>query len=705
MNAARQALRIGAVAFSLGVAGLVGTGGMGAALAAPDDSNQSSASSSSESTGSSSTTGTGSGSSGGAVGASTGTNPVTSSGAGLSATKPARGSSLTRPTRSSFPARPSRDSSANRPARDSAAEPPSTSAPAEQSATDSANKPGAGPETSVPATAPDGDESGTPSTSPLVPVDGSVAPTPPIVSEAATEPKPGKRRSDRGDTDSSADAPHRYRPTAAAVGATRTNLSGSDVGDRSPTHGTDSGATDIAVSRSDNGAESVTETGTRTLNIDLSLPAGVNADTGSAVVAQTADTVPSATAVDVMSGLLSVVGLGLPLSATDGPVAPPPAVVLMGSLDLVRRDLERMSDGLLAGDTQQITANTLTIDAPSNEPVPVVLDGTSESAAADIQAPATTSSERTTAFHNEQAQRIAAFAAEQSARISTFTEEVTAQFAESPLAALIGIPVFVATEVVRAAVFVVAEVVNYVSFAVTEFFHALSDVFNPPIGGGGGAGGDGMYGDPVKNAQYWQAQSYENCVLMATTMVIGQLTGSMPTEEEINKLAMETQSVVDVDRKMYLGGEDRVHVQDAVALLDRNYGITATITRYDKEEGAKALDAMTMALASQKAVMVGLHAPTIWNAVENKPLPEGVLTADHQVVILGVDRTKGIVYINDSGFSEEGKNMKVPLDVFMKAWQADDYETVVAERKAQDSSASAPESASISGSGVLVSVA
>ena len=147
-----------------------------------------------------------------------------------------------------------------------------------------------------------------------------------------------------------------------------------------------------------------------------------------------------------MSGLLSVVGLGLPLSATDGPVAPPPAVVLMGSLDLVRRDLERMSDGLLAGDTQQITTNTLIIDAPSNESVPVVLDGTSDSAAADIQAPATTASERTTAFHNEQAQRIAAFAEEQSARISTFTEEVTAQFAESPLTALIGIPVFVATE-------------------------------------------------------------------------------------------------------------------------------------------------------------------------------------------------------------------------------------------------------------------
>ena len=45
------------------------------------------------------------------------------------------------------------------------------------------------------------------------------------------------------------------------------------------------------MSRIDTGVESVTETSTRTLNIDLSLPAGVDADTGSAVVAQSADPV------------------------------------------------------------------------------------------------------------------------------------------------------------------------------------------------------------------------------------------------------------------------------------------------------------------------------------------------------------------------------------------------------------------------------
>ncbi len=74
-------------------------------------------------------------------------------------------------------------------------------------------------------------------------------------------------------------------------------------------------------------------------------------------------------------------------------------------------------------------------------------------------------------------------------------------------------------------------------------------------------------------------------------------------------------------------------------------------------------------------------------------------------MILGVDRTNKMVYINDSGFAEQGKNMKVPLDVFMKAWQTDDFEMTVAERKAPNTSVSGPESASISGSVVLVSVA
>ena len=199
-----------------------------------------------------------------------------------------------------------------------------------------------------------------------------------------------------------------------------------------------------------------------------------------------------------------------------------------------------------------------------------------------------------------------------------------------------------------------------------------------------------MYGDPVKNAQYWQAQSYENCVLMATTMVIGQLTGTMPAEEEIHDYGDgTTEAVVDLGQRCgpWAPRQRRREGCCRYCWTERRHHVPPSrrMTR-PKAPGAGCRDdgaGLTIRPCGRRS------QPTIWNAVENKPLPEGVITADHQVVILGVDRTKGIVYINDSGFAEEGKNMKVPLDVFMKAWQADDYETMVAERKAQDPSASA----------------
>jgi hypothetical protein len=69
-----------------------------------------------------------------------------------------------------------------------------------------------------------------------------------------------------------------------------------------------------------------------------------------------------------------------------------------------------------------------------------------------------------------------------------------------------------------------------------------------------------------------------------------------------------------------------------------------------------------------------------------------------------------VVIINDSGYGEEpdgtnkGKNMRVPLDAFMKAWQFDDYETMIAVKEPA-AATSGPASTNISGAGLLVDVA
>jgi hypothetical protein len=79
------------------------------------------------------------------------------------------------------------------------------------------------------------------------------------------------------------------------------------------------------------------------------------------------------------------------------------------------------------------------------------------------------------------------------------------------------------------------------------------------------------------------------------------------------------------------------------------------------------------------------------------------------VVVIGIDFDARIVHLNDSGFHEDGNsagsNMKVPLDAFMRSWQTDSYETVVATLKVPNTSAFGVTSTDVSRPTVLVDVA
>ncbi|MGV0604520.1 hypothetical protein [Mycolicibacterium sp. XJ1904] len=436
---------------------------------------------------------------------------------------------------------------------------------------------------------------------------------------------------------------------------------------------------------------------------------GSGADNDGTVVAQAPDPGASTASTDLVSGLLSAVGVGSPLSTVDGPVQPLPGVILVGSLDLVRRDLERMNDDQLAIDTQQVT-NTLTAEVPPEELVPVATTTTDSDTEPEPEHPSwsvpdeltvePTAAERAAAFYKAQAERTEAFIAAQAARTDAFNEQVETQYAGNPLGALVGSAAFVVSELAHTAAVVVTEFVNYISYAVTEFIHGLSDWFTAP------AVFTGMYGDPEASAQYWRPQSAENCVLQSAAMMVGQLTGTTPEEADIAAKAMAMQSVVDPTRAMYLGlhTQDRVADKDAIALLDAEYGIAATYTRYEKTEGNIALRALAFALEDdKKAVSVGVQGATIWNSVEGEPLP-GIDSADHQVVVTGIDFTERVVYLNDSGFPEQGRKMRVELDVFMRAWQSDGYETVIAQLK-QPASDVGSHRISSPDSGVLLQVA
>lgn len=87
--------------------------------------------------------------------------------------------------------------------------------------------------------------------------------------------------------------------------------------------------------------------------------------------------------------------------------------------------------------------------------------------------------------------------------------------------------------------------------------------------------------------------------------MVGQLTGTMPTEQQIADQATSTQSVVNPpSRKMYLGlnTQDRVAIGDAEALMKQYYGgVDSTTTRYNRSQGgATALRNVEAALKAAR---------------------------------------------------------------------------------------------------------
>ena len=516
-----------------------------------------------------------------------------------------------------------------------------------------------------------------------VPVHNPVV-APPVVTDDEQQRSSRNRGSDLRDLDPSATSSQDNSSPVVTFAATGTQ-SGADISGL--------GATDVTVSGGGTDVTTVTDPNTVTLVVDLP-PAE---DTG--------DPVPTLTAIDLNSDVLSGMDIW-----TDAPVAPPLPEVMVGSLDLVRRDLEQMF-APLTDETQQDNSDTLIVDEPSNDSGPVLLAAAQAPAppSSKVSDPLTvdpTLAERTAAFQKDQAKRIAAFNEAQAARIQAFNEQQAEMSAANPIGALLNSAAFVVSELVNTAATVVTEFVNYISFGITQFVQGISEWFTRP------AVFTGMYGDPATNAQYWQRQSAENCVLQSAAMIVGQLKGleSMPTEVEIAGKAMAEVSVVNPPETMYKGltTDDRVDVKDAIALLDKYYGITASVTKYDKTEGDLALRALALALQDKKAVSVGLQGGTIWSAVEGNPAP-GVSSADHQVVVIGVDFDARVVHLNDSGFHENGndagRNLKVSLDTFMSAWQTDNYETVIATIKQPNTSASGVTSTNVSGPTVLVNVA
>jgi Peptidase_C39 like family len=194
-----------------------------------------------------------------------------------------------------------------------------------------------------------------------------------------------------------------------------------------------------------------------------------------------------------------------------------------------------------------------------------------------------------------------------------------------------------------------------------------------------------MYGDPTAAAKWWRHQQYDDCVLMSTADVVGQMTGKEPSERAIIEVAQSTPStrhpgsiyVKPANKKDPNSGMG-TSFMDVPQLL-AHYGVASKAT--DTDDAARTgiptgMAALEHFLGSGHKVVVSINAEMIWDQPIESKDRDGNPQPDHAVVVTGVDTANGVVHLNDSG-TPDGRDEQIPVALFVKAWATGDNFMVV----------------------------
>jgi len=178
-----------------------------------------------------------------------------------------------------------------------------------------------------------------------------------------------------------------------------------------------------------------------------------------------------------------------------------------------------------------------------------------------------------------------------------------------------------------------------------------------------------MYGDPVAAAKYWRYQQYwDDCSLMASADVIGEITGVQPSEEDIIDRAQATPSsqgpgpiyTRPADPKDPNSGQG-TWFRDIPTLLAQ-YHVGARISHGNMER-------LEQQLGAGHKVIVSVNGEIIWHQPVEERDKDGRPSHDHSVVVTGVDTGNDVVHLNDSG-SRQGRDAQIPMALFVQAWDA-----------------------------------
>jgi hypothetical protein len=169
----------------------------------------------------------------------------------------------------------------------------------------------------------------------------------------------------------------------------------------------------------------------------------------------------------------------------------------------------------------------------------------------------------------------------------------------------------------------------------------------------------GMYGDPAAAAPYWRQQHASDCGEMAVADLVGEITGRQPTERQITSVAQNTSGATGSGPIWKPPGN--TDIRDLPLLL-WHYWISADNVQTNT-------NGLEQDLAEKRKVIVLLNAETIWNRPGNRG------SANHFVVVTGIDTGAGVVHLNDSGI-KTGRDEQVAIATFERAW-APNYNSAV----------------------------
>lgn len=198
---------------------------------------------------------------------------------------------------------------------------------------------------------------------------------------------------------------------------------------------------------------------------------------------------------------------------------------------------------------------------------------------------------------------------------------------------------------------------------------------SPARGDGPEATAPGVYGNPAAAAKYWVAQSLEdNCGLVSIADVVGEVTGTAPTERQMLDLAESTPSGANPG-PIYAPRNDPTHsgpnagisMSDLVILLD-HFGIKSEMTS-TSDRDQNGLPLLEQYLAKDRKLIAFVNSSVILNADDQRT------KADHFLVVTGIDTGKEVVHLNDPGIDHADE--QVSFSTFMTAWQTSDQSIVV----------------------------